>query len=58
MALTDLFIRRLTSSKPNGEKHADGGGMYLLVKGDSKYWRMATFTSASAGRWPLGSTRP
>lgn len=40
MALTDLFIRRLTSRKPNGYKYTDGGEMYLLVKGDSKYWRM------------------
>jgi hypothetical protein len=28
------------AGKPAGEKHADGGGMYLLVKASGKYWRM------------------
>jgi hypothetical protein len=25
-----------------GDKYADGGGMYLLVKEAGKYWRMIT----------------
>ena len=41
MALTDTFVRQVKpSAKPAGDKHADGGGMYLLVKGPGKYWRM------------------
>ena len=41
MALTDTFIKQVKSSgKPAGDKHTDGGGMYLLVKDAGKYWRM------------------
>lgn len=42
MALNDTFIRNSTrhSGKPAGDKHADGSGMYLLVKASGKYWRM------------------
>ncbi|KQW96587.1 hypothetical protein ASC94_07015 [Massilia sp. Root418] len=40
MALTDMFIREVRPSSAAGDKHADGGGMYLLVKGSGKYWRM------------------
>lgn len=41
MALTDTFIKNSKhSGKPAGDKHADGGGMYLLVKASGKYWRM------------------
>jgi len=32
MALTDTFVKNA--------KHADGSGMYLLVKAAGKYWRM------------------
>jgi integrase len=41
MALNDTFIKKSTkhSGKPTGDKHADGGGMYLLVKAAGKYWR-------------------
>jgi hypothetical protein len=38
--LTDTFDRQVKPSKPRGDKHADGGGMYLLVKPPGKYWRM------------------
>ena len=32
MALTDTFVRNTSrAGKPAGDKHADGGGMYLLV---------------------------
>jgi hypothetical protein len=41
MALTDTFVRQVKhTGKPAGDKHADGGGMYLLVKAGGKYWRM------------------
>jgi hypothetical protein len=42
MALTDTFIKNSTkhSGKPSGDKHTDGGGMYLLVTAAGKYWRM------------------
>ena len=42
MALNDTFIKSSTkhSGKPAGDKHADGGGMYLLVNAGGKYWRM------------------
>jgi integrase len=42
MALTDTFTRQAKATgKPSGDKHTDGGGMYLLVKAGGKYWRMA-----------------
>ena len=41
MPLTDTFVRQVKhSGKPAGDKHTDGGGMYLLVKAAGKYWRM------------------
>lgn len=41
MALTDTFTKNVKhSGAPNGDKHADAGGMYLLVKKAGKYWRM------------------
>lgn len=41
MALTDTFVRHAKhSGKPAGDKHTDGGAMYLLVKAGGKYWRM------------------
>ena len=40
MPLTDTFVRQAKPRKPTGDKHADGGGMYLFVKGNGKYWRM------------------
>jgi integrase len=40
MPLTDTFVRQVKPSKPTGDKHADGGGMYLLVKPTGKYWRI------------------
>ena len=40
MALTDTFVKNTKSTgKAAGDKHADGGGMYLLVKASGKYWR-------------------
>jgi len=41
MALADTFVRQVKhSGKTGGDKHTDGGGMYLLVKPGGKYWRM------------------
>jgi integrase len=41
MALTDTFTKNAKhSGKPAGDKHSDGGGMYLLVNSAGKYWRM------------------
>ena len=42
MALTDTFIKNAKySGKPAGDKHSDGGGLYLHVKAAGKYWRLA-----------------
>lgn len=42
MALTDTFVRQVKwGGKPSGDKHSDGGGMYLHVMAAGKYWRMA-----------------
>ena len=42
MALTDTFTKTVKhSGKPAGDKHSDGGGMYLHVKAAGKYGRMA-----------------
>ena len=41
MALTDTFTRNTKhSGAPAGDKHSDGGGMYLHITKAGKYWRM------------------
>ncbi|MFZ2737043.1 MAG: integrase arm-type DNA-binding domain-containing protein [Burkholderiaceae bacterium] len=42
MALNDTFIKNSTkfSGKSSGDKHSDGGGLYLHVTAPGKYWRM------------------
>jgi len=40
MALTDTFVKSAKTTSQTGEKHSDGGGLYLLVKASGKYWRM------------------
>ncbi len=41
MALSDTFTRNTKHSGATaGDKHTDGGGMYLLVNKGGKYWRM------------------
>lgn len=41
MALTDTFIKQTKhTGRVAGDKHSDGGGMFLLVKESGKYWRM------------------
>jgi hypothetical protein len=48
MALADTLVRQVKhTGKPTGDKHTDGGGMYLLVKAGGKYWRM-DYTHGSA----------
>jgi integrase len=39
MALTDTFVKN-TKPTTAGDKHRDGGGLYLLVNASGKYWRM------------------
>lgn len=42
MALTDTFVKNVKhSGKPAGDKHSDGGGLYLHVTATGKYWRAA-----------------
>ena len=42
MALTDTFTKNAKhSGKPSGDKHSDGGGLYLHVTAVGKYWRLA-----------------
>ena len=42
MALNDTYLKNSTkhTGSAAGDKHADGGGMYLLVRAAGKYWRM------------------
>jgi integrase len=41
MPLTDTAVRQVKHRESgSGDKYADGGGMYLLVKPGGKYWRM------------------
>ena len=41
MPLTDTFAKNSKhTGAPAGDKHTDGGGMYLLVNASGKYWRM------------------
>ena len=41
MALTDTFVKNTKpTGAPAGDKHRDGGGMYLLINAGGKYWRM------------------
>lgn len=43
MALTDTFVKNIKPdpSMKAGKKHTDGHGLYLHVKQEGKYWRMA-----------------
>ncbi len=41
MALTDTFVKQVKhSGKAAGDKHGDGGWLYLHVTASGKYWRM------------------
>ena len=55
MALTDTFVRQVKhTGKLAGDKHTDGGGMYLLVKAGGKYWRMDYTYAAKRKTLALG----
>ncbi|GAB2467379.1 tyrosine-type recombinase/integrase [Comamonas humi] len=42
MPLSDTFVKQTKhSGRPTGDKHSDGGGLYLHVMAAGKYWRMA-----------------
>ncbi len=42
MALTDTFVKNSRhSGRPAGDKHSDGGGLYLHVTSAGRYWRLA-----------------
>ena len=42
MPLTDTFVKQAKhSGSPAGDKHSDGGGMYLHIAKAGKYWRLA-----------------
>ena len=45
------------SGKTGGDKHTDGGGMYLLVKPGGKYWRMDYAHSGKCKTLALGNLR-
>lgn len=53
MALTDTFVNQIKhTGKASGDKHADGGGMYLLVKASGRQVEEATacgYAVAAAG---------
>ena len=42
LSLNDTFIKNSTkhSGRPSGDKHSDGGGLFLHVTAAGKYWRM------------------
>ena len=42
MALSDTFVKQAKhSGRPAGDKHSDGGGLYLHIMAAGKYWRLA-----------------
>ena len=42
MPLSDTFVKQAKhSGKAAGDKHSDGGGLYLHIMAAGKYWRMA-----------------
>ena len=41
MPLSDTFVRKAKhTGRPAGDKHADGGGLYLYVTAAGRYWRL------------------
>ena len=42
-SLTDRYCKTVTEEG----KHGDGGGLYLHVIGERKYWRLATALAAN-----------
>ena len=56
MPLNDMFLKNSTkySGRPSGDKHTDGGGLYLHVTGAGKYWRMNYRIAAKQKTLSLG----
>jgi integrase len=56
MPLNDTFIKNSTkhSGRASGDKHTDGGGLYLHVTGAGKYWRMNYRIAAKQKTLSLG----
>ena len=55
MALTDTAVKNAKPrDKPSGYKMSDSGGMYLLVRGQAKYWRMDYRFAGKRKTLPLG----
>jgi integrase len=53
--LTDTQIRNFKhSGSPAGDKHFDGGGLYVLVTAAGKYWRMAYRFAGKQKKLSLG----
>ena len=58
MALTDTFCRTVKpTGKPSGDKHSDGGGLYLHVVAAGKYWRLAYRFAAKQKTLAMGVYR-
>ncbi|MEO0003413.1 MAG: hypothetical protein RLZZ22_1105 [Pseudomonadota bacterium] len=57
MPLNDTFIKNSTkwSGNPNGDKHSDGGGLYLHVTAGGRYWRMNYRINGKQRTLSLGS---
>lgn len=56
MALTDTFVRQVKfTGRGAGDKYADGGGMYLLVKEAGRYWRLDYRFAAKRKTLALGT---
>ncbi|UBB17500.1 tyrosine-type recombinase/integrase [Comamonas odontotermitis] len=55
MPLSDTFVKQTKfSGKPAGDKHSDGGGLYLHVMAAGKYWRLAYRFSGKQKTLALG----
>ena len=57
MALTDTFVKNAKySGRPAGDKHSDGGGLFLLVKSGGKLQIVSTANQdnpISEGQFPI-----
>jgi integrase len=55
MPLTDTQVKNFKhSGRPAGDKHSDGGGLYLHVTSAGKYWRMAYRFAGKQKKLSLG----
>ncbi|MBA3771948.1 MAG: DUF4102 domain-containing protein [Ramlibacter sp.] len=64
MPLTDTIAKNVKhSGNPAGDKHTDGGGMYLLINHAGRYWRMnyrhaGKQRTLALGVYPVSLARP